>query len=62
MSHVLNGMITCAMCRATFELARAKPVLASRRMKVHDVYPCPNCGYYVSVIRRVQREPAIAVH
>jgi DNA-directed RNA polymerase subunit RPC12/RpoP len=51
MSDLTNGTITCAMCRAHFDVARAKPILASRRMRVHDVYACPNCGYYVSVVR-----------
>lgn len=43
--------IKCSVCFADFDLRRAKPVLSARRLKTHDVYQCPHCGYLVAVVR-----------
>ena len=51
MSHLEDGALTCSMCRTTFILERAEPVLTEKPMRTRDVYRCPNCGYYVPVVR-----------
>lgn len=45
------------MCRSSFDLRFARRILKSHQLKTHDVYQCPNCGYYVPTLREVEIAP-----
>lgn len=56
MTTIEDGQAHCSMCRSTFDLRFARPILRSHQLKTHEVYRCPHCGYYVPILR----EPPLA--
>lgn len=51
MTEVHDHVAKCSVCHVGFDLRRSTPVLHERRLKHHDVYQCPNCGYLVATVR-----------
>ncbi|HLE48051.1 MAG TPA: hypothetical protein VI818_07115 [Candidatus Thermoplasmatota archaeon] len=51
MSHLESGRVTCSMCYTVLDMVRARPILTTRRLKSHEVYQCPQCGYLMAVDR-----------
>lgn len=57
MSHLEAGRVTCSMCYTPLDMTRARPILTARRLKTHEVFQCPQCGYLMAVQRSFVTAP-----